>query len=193
MTVTASKYARVENDLYQTEPWVTEAILRNFPMTGLLVWENAAGNHLMADVLREHGAKVITTDIATYDREHDGIFDFLNGDDFGCPSNCDFVDAIFTNPPYGKQNRDAVKFVERALRWTDGWVIMVLTNAFDSGNTRNHLFRDNHRFHAKIVLIDRISWTLDGETGTGDHAVFVWRPRNWPNTPPPKLIYEGKQ
>ncbi len=28
MTVVASNYARKENDLYQTEPWATEALLR---------------------------------------------------------------------------------------------------------------------------------------------------------------------
>jgi hypothetical protein len=57
MTVVASNYARAANDLYQTEPWATEALLRHFPVFGVTVWEPAAGNHLMADVLRERGAK----------------------------------------------------------------------------------------------------------------------------------------
>lgn len=35
MTVTASKYARAENDLYQTEPWATEALLRFYPVSGM--------------------------------------------------------------------------------------------------------------------------------------------------------------
>lgn len=78
MTVVASKYARAENDLYQTEPWATEALLRHFPVTpDDRVWEPAAGNHLIADVLREHGAKVWTSDIVVYDREHDSLRDFF--------------------------------------------------------------------------------------------------------------------
>ncbi|WP_158268962.1 hypothetical protein [Ensifer sp. NM-2] len=37
MTVIASNYARVENDLYQTEPWGTE-LLERFPVDGLDVF-----------------------------------------------------------------------------------------------------------------------------------------------------------
>jgi hypothetical protein len=47
MTVVASNYARKENDLYQTEPWATEALLRHITVKGQKVWEPAAGNHLM--------------------------------------------------------------------------------------------------------------------------------------------------
>ena len=78
MTVVASNYARKENDLYQTEPWATHALLAHFPVEGLRVWEPAAGNHLMADVLSlVGGADVMTSDIAIYDREHGCLFDFL--------------------------------------------------------------------------------------------------------------------
>ena len=192
MTVTASKYARAENDLYQTEPWVTEALLRSFPVEGMSVWEPAAGNHLMVDVLRESARLVVATDIATYDKKHDGIFDFLTGDDLGAPSTCDFVDAIITNPPYGKGNRFAVKFCELALKRAPGLVAMLLTAKFDFGNTRSHLFRDNPRFAAKIALTDRISWTLNGTTGTEDHAWYVWTEK--PRLPrAPVILYAGRK
>lgn len=172
MTVTASNYARKENDLYQTEPWATEALLRHFPVSRLMVWEPAAGNHLMVDVLRAVGAAdVVTSDIATYDREHGCLFDFLKSDG-GFPWH--EADAIITNPPYGKGNRDAVKFAELALERCDGLVALLLTAKFDFGKTRRHLFADNPRFCAKIALVDRLSWTLDGETGTEDHAWYVW-------------------
>lgn len=192
MTVVASKYQRKENDLYQTEPWATEALLRFFPVSGIRVWEPAAGNHLMADVLRDHGANVVTTDIATYDRPHDGIFNFFEEDSWYAPSSCDFVDAIITNPPYGKQNRDAVKFIEMALKRCNGLVAMLLTAKFDFGNTRTHLFRDNPRFAAKINLIDRISWEGNGKTGTEDNAWFVWGPKPlFPSRP--ITLYAGRE
>jgi len=186
MTVTASKYARAENDLYQTEPWVTEALLRHFPVDGLDVWEPAAGNHLMADVLAEQARSVYTTDIATYGRKHDDIFDFLRPHGAWADR-----DAIITNPPYGKGNRDARLFAEYALTRCKGLVALLLTAKFDFGNTRAHLFRDNPRFAAKIALTDRISWTLDGVTGTEDHAWYVWTEK--PRLPrAPVILYAGR-
>jgi hypothetical protein len=185
MTVVASNYARRENDLYQTEPWATEALLRHFPVRSLSVWEPAAGNHLMADVLREHGAAVFTSDITTYDREHDTIKDFLH-DYFpmahGWPN-------VITNPPYGKGNRDAVRFCECALDRCSGLVAMLLTAKFDFGKTRRHLFADNPRFRAKIALVDRIQWFPGATTGTEDHAWYVWTE---PRADKPVLLYGGK-
>ncbi len=186
MTVVASNYARKENDLYQTEPWATEALLRVFPVSGLLVWEPAAGNHLIADVLRDNGANVFTSDIATYDREHDSWFDFINGLHIATP---EFFHGVVTNPPYGKGNRDAVRFCELALKRCAGLVAMLLTAKFDFGKTRHHLFRDNPRFTAKINLVDRISWAGNGETGTEDHAWYVWTAAN---DGAPRIYYEGK-
>lgn len=187
MTVVASNYARKENDLYQTEPWATEALLRHFPVSGLTVWEPAAGNHLMADVLRDHGASVITSDIATYDRPHDATVNFLEQRfAYKNPTH----DTIITNPPYGKGNRDAVQFAELALTRCKGLVALLLTAKFDFGKTRRHLFADNPRFAAKIALLDRISWAGNGETGTEDHAWYVWEaaPGYWN----PRMIWERR-
>lgn len=186
MTVVASNYARAANDLYQTEPWATEALLRHSPVAGLSVWEPAAGNHAIVRVLRLHGASVFTSDIATYDVEHDHIFDFLNGFQAGPPS---FFDAIITNPPYGKGNRDAVRFAELALDRCSGTVALLLTAKFDFGKTRRHLFADNPRFMAKIALLDRISWAGNGETGTEDHAWYVWGPGSYADA---TMAWEGK-
>lgn len=189
MTVVASNYARKENDLYQTEPWVTEALLRNFPIGGLTVWEPAAGNHLIADVMREAGAaEVWTTDIETYDRTHNDDFDFL-----AKPDGDYRFEAIITNPPYGKGNRDAVKFAENALSRCDGLVALLLTAKFDFGKTRRHLFRDNSRFAAKIALVDRIQWFPGATSGTEDHAWYVWGPAPDGGSPgPARMLWEGK-
>lgn len=194
MTVVASNYARKENDLYQTEPWATEALLRHISVDGVFVWEPAAGNHLMADVLREHGAQVATTDIQQYDRTHDGIYDFFEPDDWYAPSCCDFPSAIITNPPYGKGNRDAVRFCELALERCDGFVAMLLTAKFDFGKTRQHLFRNNPRFWMKIALLDRIQWFPGETSGTEDHAWYVWHHRRGTLEPPinPVMVWEGK-
>lgn len=189
MTVTASNYALKENNLYETEAWATQAFLRRFPVCGLNVWEPAAGNHAMADVLKDSGALVITSDIATYTRKHTfSNWDFTKS--VPCvPLDIAFPEAIITNPPYGKGNREAVRFCELALARCPGLVAMLLTAKFDFGKTRHHLFRDNPRFRAKINLVDRISWEGNGETGTEDHAWYVWTA---PSTTPPTIFYEGK-
>lgn len=186
MTVVASNYARKENDLYQTEPWATAALVRNFPVAGMTVWEPAAGNHLMADVLREHGAAVITSDIAVYDREHDWQRNFF----LPCPrTQCD---AIITNPPYGNGNRDAVQFARLALERCDGLIALLLTAKFDFGKTRADLFAGNPRFTAKIALVDRIQWFPGETSGTEDHAWYVWSPRPGPGLGAASLLYEGR-
>lgn len=196
MTVVASAYARVENDLYQTEPWATEALLRHFPIEpGDTVWEPAAGNHMMADVLREHGANVITSDIAIYDRQHDAMVDFLQPRfAYKNPRH----NKLITNPPYGEQNRDAVKFARLSLSRCSGMVALLLTAKFDFGSSRVDLFRDNPRFIAKITLTDRIQWfpgyvspiTGKSKKGTEDHAWYVWGPEGAPRVEP-RIIYEG--
>jgi hypothetical protein len=190
MTVVASNYARKENDLYQTEPWATRALLKHLPiLRGWSVWEPSAGNHLMADVIRETGAKVHTSDIATYDRAHDSIYDFLASRPHQEPS----VNALITNPPYGKQNRDAVQYARLALKRCNGWVALLLTAKFDFGKTRTDLFSDNPRFAAKIALVDRIQWFPGDSSGTEDHAWYVWGPAPGVSTGHAILIYEGRE
>lgn len=154
---------------------------------GQTVWEPAAGNHLMADVLREGGAAVITSDIATYDRRHDATVDFLaERFTYKNPKH----DAIVTNPPYGKGNREAVLFAELALCRCSGIVALLLTAKFDFGKTRRHLFADNPRFLAKINLVDRIQWFPGETTGTEDHAWYVWGSKR--EAVAPFIFYEGR-
>lgn len=187
MTVTASNYARKENEFYETEPWVVEALLRVMKDIKGAVWEPAAGNHAIANVLKSHRHKVITSDIATYDVQHDFCCDFF---EISKKTKCT---TIITNPPYGKGNRTASRFAEHALELCDGWIALLLTAKFDFGKTRQNLFKNNRRFYGKIALLDRISWTGDGSTGTEDHAWYVWSPSVVFDRPYfPTLFYQSK-
>lgn len=183
MTVIQSKYNLKENELYETEEWATRALLRNIYIRGKEVWEPCAGNHKIANVCREAGAIVITSDIVEYDKKHNFIVDFFINDEFYN------YDAIITNPPYGPGNTLATKFARLALERCDGIVALLLTSKFDFGSTRTDLFRDNPRFTAKINLIDRISWMGNGKTGTEDHAWYIWT--NARPTENPIILYEG--
>lgn len=185
MTIVASAFDRRPNELYETEAWATEALLRFFPVDGMKIWEPAAGNHKMADVLRKNGAVVFTSDIATYGRAHDAAYDFLGA---SLPYWPAASDAIVTNPPYGKGNRLAVSFAQKALSHCSGRVALLLTAKFDFGKTRRHLFADNPRFVAKIALLDRIQWFEGKHGGTEDHAWYVWGPKTAVETAP-RLLY----
>ena len=188
MTVTSSRFAPQPNQLYETETWAIEALLRALIIPqSYKVWEPAAGNHRIADCIRSKGIDVYTSDIAVYDREHDDMYDFLA--DPEKPRN---FDAIITNPPYGAGNRLAVKFCEKALERCDGYVAMLLTAKFDFGKTRHHLFRDNKRFTAKVNLVDRIQWFPGDYSGTEDHAWYIWGPTT-STKKVPELFYEGKE
>lgn len=187
MTVVASNFERRANDLYETEHWATRALLHHLPIDlWWTVWEPAAGNHKISDVIRETGASVTTSDIATYDRRHDATVDFLK-DRFAYKNPKH--DAIITNPPYGRGNRDAVRFARLALERCDGWVALLLTAKFDFGKTRSFLFGDNPRYAFKIALVDRIQWFPGDTSGTEDHAWYVWGPSD---SGDPRIFYEGR-
>lgn len=181
MTVVKSNYELTHNELYETEYWCTQKLIKHFPVEGLTVHEPCAGNHKIADVLMLAGAAVITSDIEQYNRPHMFLHDYLNA----LPIQ---TDCVITNPPYGAQNRLAAKFARLALERCSGLVAMLLTAKFDSGSTRHDLFRNSKRFAAKIVLTDRVKWFGDGG-GTDDHAWFVWTA---PHDRRPVLIYEGR-
>jgi predicted RNA methylase len=183
-----SGYARPKADLYETPEWVTRALLRHFPLAaGSSVWEPAAGNHKMANVLAAAGALVIATDIATYSRRHAFIVDFLAAD--ALPIKCD---AIITNPPYGHTNRKAALFARLALTRCDGLVAILCTAKFDFGSKRYDLFGNNPRFAAKIALTDRVNWFEGKDDNTESHAWYVWAPTAFAAADP-RLLYAGKE
>jgi hypothetical protein len=186
VTHAPSGYDRPKNDLYETPAWVTRALLRHFPVApGMSVWEPAAGNHAIADVLAAAGAFVIPTDIYTYARRQAFLIDFLGAE--VPPIKADW---IVTNPPYGHTNRTAEKFARLALDRCAGFVAMLCTAKFDFGKSRADLFADNYRFAAKIALTDRINWFDGGEhDNTESHAWYVGSCVGFYRCP--RLLYAG--
>ena len=132
MTVTASNYDLRPNDLYETEAWAVDALVRACPaIRNSAVYEPAAGNHAIAEALAKHYCITTTSDIETYQWKHDFEADFLTDD--RCVSVAQDNHWIITNPPYGKSNRLAVKFIERALEVQNVSIAMLLTAKFDFG------------------------------------------------------------
>ncbi len=168
-----SGYERKERDLYETPPWVTQALLDEGFRPADIVWEPACGSGKMVDVLEQLGSEIIATDI------HETVMDFLS-------FTTSDADAIITNPPYEL----ATEFIDHALMLTrphKGQVMMLLRTDFDHAKTRGRLFADCPQFAKKIVLTKRIQWFEDSKGSPSfNHAWFIW---DWKHQGPPTLAY----
>lgn len=159
---------REENDYYATEPKATELLLEceTFHKD---VWECACGGGHMAEVLKQHGYNVKTSDIV--DRGYPGteIIDFLSTQNGGGYD-------IITNPPY----KYAKEFVEHALDISsDGAkVAMFLKLTFLEGKARKKLFEV---YPPKTVYVSsaRLQCAKNGDfekfgNGVGTAVAYGW-------------------
>lgn len=181
-----SGYQRVARDAYMTPPWVTEVLVADLVVRGLLprrgangaplpIWEPAAGSGQMSGALAAAGFEVYASDI---EPEAKGFtHDFLRDDP---PVILPPAGAIITNPPYNR----AEDFVARAFEFMQpagGLVAMLLNLDWDSALTRRRLFGDCRGFARKLVLLDRITWferlpepgKLE-QSPSENHAWFIW-------------------
>ena len=161
MSQRVSGYARQPLETYETPSWVTQVVVPYLCKHCLHIWDPANGPaSRIAEVLHEEGFRVLVTN-----------------DDFLTKTALphDRIDAIVTNPPYGKSGKLACQFIAHALELVPT-VAMLLRIDFDSGKTRINLFRDCPAFEHKIVLLDRIVWfEREGAPGPSEnHAWFVW-------------------
>jgi hypothetical protein len=161
-----SEYTRQPRDLYETPAWVTRALIPHLPEGIESIWEPACGSGKMVRALRKH-FKVIGTDLRHRNFLHERSYLPVRP-----------IDAIITNPPYG---RLAQLFVEKAIelmRPEQGTVAMLMSVNFDTGATREHLFGDCRIFKKKLVLTKRIVWfkRTDGEkeAPSTNHAWYIW-------------------
>jgi hypothetical protein len=163
-------FAERGHDLYETDPRITQALLRVEPLP-LHIWEPAAGRGAIVAVLREHGHKVVASDIADH-----------GGPPFTPPGylNCDFLlertapagcQCICTNPPY----RLADQFVAHALELVPK-VVMLLRLAFLESERRRGIL-ENGRLARVFVFRNRPPMMhKDGWTGprTNSAIAFAW-------------------
>jgi hypothetical protein len=169
-------YKRHESDAYSTPAWCTQSLLNSVEIPeAWRVWEPAAGDGAIADVLSKRGLNVLSTDIRT------GL-DFLAIDPG--ESIYDGVSAVITNPPYSV----ADEFIKQALRLMKlrrGLVAMLLRNEFDCARKRIDLFGDCLHFSTKVVLTRRPRW-IPGTT-TGPRHNFAWFVWDFQQMGPPKI------
>jgi hypothetical protein len=173
-TIGASNHTdkdREENDYYATSPKAVELLL-DVETFDKNIWECAAGEDHIANVLRKHGHIVWSTDII--DRTgYTEIKDFLT-------SNEKFNGDIITNPPY----KYAQDFVEHAIETveTGNKVAMYLKLTFLEGKKRQRLFKQRN-LKTVYVMAGRMGCAKNGEfynkeeqleQGAVAFAWFVW-------------------
>lgn len=151
-------------DFYPTPAWATYALVANERFEGD-IWECACGDGAMAQVLRQTGSQVISSDL--YDR---GFGE--TGHDFLTSNRR--VANIVTNPPF----HSAEGFVAQCLGLAEAKFALLLRLAFLEGANRTRTI-----FHkappARVwVFSERITFYPKGVkvagSGTTAYAWFVW-------------------
>jgi hypothetical protein len=161
MSQRQSGYPRQPNETYETPPWVVQVATQYLRKHCLHIWAPADDeSSRLVLALRDEGFTVTAT-----------------ADDFLARNLLphDRIDAVVTNPPFGKSGKLACQFIAHALELVP-IVAMLLRIDFDSGKTRTNLFRDCPAFAHQIKLLDRIVW-FEREGGPGlseNHAWFIW-------------------
>ena len=162
---------RQNEDYYATDPVAAKMLLEieDFDKN-ILIWECASGENHLADVFKENGYTVRTSDIIAR-TETTEVFDFLSND-----NNQQWNGHIITNPPY----KYAKEFVEKAMELIpDGCKVgMFLKLQFMEGKSRKQLFK---KYPPKIIHVSssRIMCAKNGEfkkmiDGGGSAVAYGW-------------------
>ncbi len=155
-------------DLYETPPAAIKALLRVEPLPRL-IWEPAAGRGAIANVLRDAGHIVITSDICRYDFELDFVADFLATTDM--PAGCG---AIVTNAPFKIITEFTRHAIDLALR-----IYLLCRLAFLEAECRTDILESRglarvHVFRERLPMMHRHGWTGRRATSAIPFAWFVW-------------------
>lgn len=168
-----AKEDREKYDYYATEPKATEELLKleNFSH---YIWEPAAGEGHIAEVLKSHNYDVVTNDIIERNYPLDGEMDFFNVTKENMSNT--IPRDIITNPPY----KYAKEFVEHALDISmDGTkVAMFLKIQFLESRSRGELFE---KYPPKTIWVSRsrLQCAKNGDfdtykKGTGTAIAYAW-------------------
>lgn len=154
------------DDLYETPPEATQALLKAFELPKT-IWEPAAGRGAIVRVLEGAGHHVICSDKVDYGFGYPQQ-DFLT-DIFVPP-----VDAIVTNPPF----RHAMDFVRLGIQRSP-LVVMLLRLAFLESERRRQILDNGHLrevlvFRNRLPMMHRDGWSGNKVSNPTAFAWFIW-------------------
>lgn len=177
ITPSAAKMGMQLVDRHFTPYWVTEALLHNYSTPAGNILEPARGLNKITRVLEpHHRAKgmVHASDIA----DHMILGNFIgpcywwywrhgNRKHFSC---------VITNPPFTL----AEQFVARAFEMLDptygGDVVLLLRLGFLASKRRREFYR-RYPLRRLLVLSNRPSFAVSGETDNSEYGWFIWSSR----------------
>lgn len=166
-TLGASSHAqeeRQEHDYYATDPIAMEMLLDKETFNKN-VWECAVGEGHLANVLKQHGYNVRSSDLIDRGYENTEVMDFINNDET-------WDGDIITNPPY----KYAQKFVEKAFDvMKQGKIAMFLKLTFLESKGRYEMFR---KYPPKTIYVfsERVVCAMNGdfEKYTSSAVAYAW-------------------
>lgn len=161
---------RQNEDYYATDPIAAKLLLEIEDIDKTLpIWEPASGENHLANVFKERGYKVKTSDIVKR-TDTTEIIDFLSD------NVREWNGTIITNPPYNC----ASQFVEKAMNilHNGNKCIMFLKIQFLEGKARKELFK---KYPPKTIWVSssRIICAKNGEfekmkAGGGSAVAYAW-------------------
>jgi hypothetical protein len=158
-----------KDDCYETHPVAVRALLESVSLPKN-IWEPACGPGSIVKVLRDHGHRVIASDLMTYgDPTHFYGRDFLM--ERKAPDGCE---AIITNPPF----KLAEEFVQKAIELCPQ-VIFLLRLAFLESERRTELLERSGLqkvlvFRNRLPMMHRKDWAGPKATSNTPFAWFCW-------------------
>jgi hypothetical protein len=160
-------------DSYGTPPIAVEALLdaeRDTLHPGVIVFEPAAGNGSIVQVLRDRQIRCVAADIVAREFPLDHVGDFLALKH--APDGCT---ALVTNPPY----RWGEEFARHALELVPD-VFLLLRLAFLESQRRTELLERSglrvvHPFRKRLPRMHRYGWDGPRTSSSMCFAWFCWR------------------
>lgn len=166
-----AKNQREQHDYYATEPNAVRIFLNKLKKDGVVlnkhIWECACGEGHMAEVFKEYGYNVISTDLI--DRGYGKVQNFLESSSLKT-----FKTDIFTNPPF-KQATDFAYKGLNILRADGDKLGLFLKIQFLESQERRKLF---DKYPPKYIYIysDRQQCSMNGdfENLKAKTQAYIW-------------------
>ncbi len=159
---------RDPRDYYPTPKEAAVPLVQEFLKPHDYVWEPACGRGNLVEVMRDHGCKVVGSDLHDYSDQEPatGLHFGLDGLDFD-PFELSNNNAVVTNPPYSL----AREFIEAFV--PGPWVTAFLLRNSIFGSIERHAMWQRYPPAAIRFLVPRPSFT-GGGTDNSEYAWVVW-------------------
>lgn len=160
-----SQEERQEHDYYATDPIAMEMLLDKETFNKN-VWECAVGEGHLANVLKQHGYNVRSSDLIDRGYENTEVMDFLNNDET-------WDGDIITNPPYKYAQQFLEKAYHKLCATHTQRIALFLKLTFLESKGRHEMFQ---KYPPKKIYVfsERIECAKNGEFKNSSAVAYAW-------------------